>query len=300
MATALYRKIMQITSNHPLPHGGISPNGPISPARPASPVPEVTGQVVHQTTGAIHTTGPKLTPIPVFNHWANVTRNGIARYMTLRERRTRTKQRVGKEHSEDESLSDDAIDPVAGRVRTADVSLALNLLFDKSGDDQRSRLEEELKARKLNPMQRVHVYMKAATNVEQAGLSREDAQRVKEALKKSAQDLQSQNRHELRRAMHDPEKLREAIEMIAGPLEKLTESMRRDLLAVADVQRPQTQDARREARTLAGTNRPRIAIPNIDVPAQGLWLVKLGNLLAGPQHCLKWLAVCRSLWRSGY
>jgi hypothetical protein len=283
MATALYRQNMANISNQPRPLGGIPTPGAISPAAPVPHGADVSGQAVHQLVGSATTTGTKFTPAPVFAHWANLMGKTGARNMSLQERRTRSKQQ-GPDRSRraKNGATDDAVDPVSGRVRAADVALALDLLRNDSGDGQRNHLEEELKTRKLDRKHRLHVYIKAAENAEQADLLPEDLHRVKQALKKLAQGIQSQNRHELRSAMHDPEKLREAIEAIAGPIEKLTEGMRREL------------------RSYVGPDRPHTEIHRVDVPFQALSMLKFTIALAGPEGCMKALAAYRALWRSGY
>jgi hypothetical protein len=274
---------MSISSIQPIPYGGISPIGKVPPVNPVSPAPQVTG-LVHQTDGTITTTGTKFTPSPDFDRWmiSNLVRGAVRSLSLAERRRSFSQKRADPSRRANDGATDEAVDSVSGRGHALDVAFALNLLREDSGDDQRSLVEEELKARKLDRKDRLHVYIKAHEHAAEAGLSPEDTGRVKQALKKSQQDLQSQNRHELRQAIHDREKLREAIEAIAGPIENLKAGMRREL------------------RFSLGQDRPHTEMHRVDVPFQALSMLKFMIEVAGPEGCKKALAAIRGLWRSGY
>lgn len=270
---------MNVLTPYSPSQGGISPDAPQSPAQLTPSEQEASGNAARQAVGAMATSGTTFIPPHVFNHWVmNLMGRSVVRHMSLREWRLRSKQK-GPDSSRPALAGnvDDAIDPVSGRSRTPEVSLVLNLLRDHSGDDQRERLEEQLKARKLNPSQRLQVYIEAAANVDSEGLSPEDAARIKQILAQSVHEIQSTNRHVIRQSIHDPDKLREAVETIAGPIEKLMAVMEREL------------------RVRRNPDSPHTTMDRIDVPYQALSLVVFGNKLAGPEHCWKFIATLRKM-----
>ena len=173
------------------------------------------------------------------------------------------------------STAEEVVAPVLGRERTAAVSLTLNLLRDGSDDDRRRHVEEALKEHKLNPSQRLDVYIEAAANVDRDSLTPDDAGRIKQDLAQAVKEIQSKNRHAIRQFIHDPEKLREAVEEIAGPIEKLMAIMQREL------------------RNRHNPDSPHTEMDRIDVPYQALSLLTFAIKIAGPEHCWKFLAGLR-------
>lgn len=129
-----------------------------------------------------------------------------------------------------------------------------------------------LKKRKLNPSQRLNVYIEAATNVNSEDLAPEDAQRIKQDVTQILEEIQSKNPHALRPFIHDPEKFREAAEEIVGPLEKLTAIMRR------------------EFRNRYSPDNPHTEISRVDVPYDALSVLVFSIKIAGPEDCPKFLA----------
>lgn len=273
---------MSFPTVNPLQHSGISPNGPQSPVPPSSPVSEVAGKVAQQVAGTIAGAQTTFIPPQVFN-LMNLVGRGIMRNVPLLERRMRSAQKsTDKSRHAIGSAADEEVAPVSGRERPSEVSLALNLLKDDSRDDRRTHVEEELKARKLNPSQRLNVYIEAAAHVDSEGLKPDDAGRIKQSLMQSVEEIQSKNRHAIRRYIHNPEKLREAIEEIAGPLEKLAAIMQREL------------------RNRHNPDSPHTDMDRVDVPYQALSVLAFANKIAGPEHCWKFLAGLRKATKFEY
>jgi len=149
----------------------------------------------------------------------------------LQDRRTRGHRSGGtSDVNDDENTPDVKDNSHADRVRA--VKKALSMMREGTSDEQLGRMDKELEEQGLDPEERRKVYITALDEVDRAGMSPQDAERMKNAFQKAI-EIHPENPHELRRAMQNPEKLREGTELIVGSLDRLTDVNRRELRAGA-------------------------------------------------------------------
>jgi hypothetical protein len=224
----------------------------------------------------------------------NLAANNVPRKTSLRDRRENSKQaRPEKTRRGGDRSGDDAVAPVAGRARTANGSLVLNLQRDSSNDDQRRLLEEALKRRQPNQNQRPIAYKGSGKKPGRADLSFEDAGHAVSTqgrdepgtvydpvkLREAFKELFPTWR-ELRQAIHNPEKLQGAIEATPEQLEKLKTVTARELRN--------------------GSVRVHTAIGGVVPLLTGLDILKFGIRLVGPEACPEAVAESRRRCVSAY
>jgi hypothetical protein len=296
---------MAIHNSHPLQRGGTSPNGPLAHAHSMQPSHEVAAHAAHNTSGTTPNTETKFLPLHVAIHWVNLIGHSVPRKTSLQEWRERSK-RSGTERTRHGAAipRHEAVVPVAGRARTADVSLVLNLLRDNSGDDQPNQVEEALKARNLNRSQRLRVYINAAENVDRAGLSLADADRVKKVLEKAVKDIQYPDRDKFEPAIHDPKKLYQVIKELFPTWPELRQAMHGPdrLSEEIEVSLEELENLKavtpRELRS--GWIRVHTAVDGVLPRLKPSDIVKFAYRIVGPELCAAATSAFRRIAKSRY